>query len=111
MWSVPSLPRTLEAALRDLGERLPRVRASAVDDLARYREPGDRARVSAALVSALSDEASEVRVRAATALGELGEASALARLLTLVDDGDALVRQAAVEALGAIGDRRAAERL
>lgn len=111
MWSVSSLPRTLEAALRDLGERLPRVRASAVADLARYSEPGDRARVSAALVEALSDEASEVRVRAAAALGELGETSALARLLTLLDDDDALVRQAAVEALGAIGDGRAAERL
>ncbi len=111
MWSVPSLPRTLEAALRDVGERLPRVRASAVADLARYRDESDRAQVSAALIGALSDEAPEVRARAASALGELGEASALGRLLTLVEDADALVRQAAVEALGALGDERAAGRL
>jgi HEAT repeat protein len=111
MWSVPPLPRTLEAALRDVGERQPRVRVSAVADLGRYAEAGDRARVSAALIAALSDEAPEVRARAATVLGELGEISALGRLLTLVEDGDALVRQASVEALGAIGDGRAAERL
>lgn len=111
MWSVPSLPRSLEAALRDLRERLPRVRASAAADLARHADPGERARVSAALVGALADEASEVRARAAASLGELGEGSAVDRLLDLVDDVDALVRQAAVEALGVIGDARAVDRL
>ncbi|MCU0685438.1 MAG: HEAT repeat domain-containing protein [Polyangiaceae bacterium] len=111
MWSVPSLPRTLEAALRDLRERLPRVRASAAADLSRHGDPSDRARVSAALIGALADEAPEVRARAAASLGELAEGSAVDRLLDLVEDVDALVRQAAIEALGVIGDARAVERL
>jgi HEAT repeats len=112
MFGAPLLPRTLEAALRDLGAAKPAVRAASARDLAKHGHvEGAREPVIRGLQRALRDEAAEVRAVAATALADLGGAEALAELLVAVEDDDMLVRQMAITALGEIGDPRATERL
>jgi HEAT repeat protein len=110
MFGAPMLPRTLEAALRDLGAAKPAVRAASARDLARHADDA-RDPVIRGLVRALRDEAAEVRAAAATALADLRGVEALPDLLLAVEDDDALVRQMAIAALGEIGDPRATERL
>jgi HEAT repeat protein len=107
---LPSLPRTLAAALRDLGSSKPTVRAEAVRDLGRH-EADARDDVIRGLTRALRDEAAPVRAAAATALADVHGVEALAELQVAVEDDDALVCQMAVSALGEIGDPRATERL
>lgn len=110
MWSVPPLPRTLEAALRDLDDPSPRVRASSTVDLARHA--GDaHARVEGGLLRALRDPAPEVRAAAARSLGDVGAIGAVDALLAAVDDADPLVCQLALEALGEIGGDAARDRV
>lgn len=104
------LPRTIEAATRDLAAQKPAVRAEAARDLARHHEDA-RERVLAGLTQALGDEAAEVRAAAATALADIEGVEAIARLLVAVDDDNVMVRQMAITALGEIGDPRATERL
>jgi HEAT repeat protein len=128
MWTAPPLPRTLEAALRDLDEASARVRASAVVDLARHHDDdaarprggaaprrggaaAARPRVHAALRRMLSDDAHEVRSAAASALGEVRAPEALGELLIATEDKHGLVRQLALEALGFVGGERAVERV
>jgi HEAT repeat protein len=112
MWTAPPLPRTLEAALRDLDEASARVRASAVVDLARHHDDdAARPRVVAALRRMLSDDAHEVRSAAASALGEVRAPEALGELLIATEDKHGLVRQLALEALGFVGGERAVERV
>jgi HEAT repeat protein len=112
MWTAPPLPRTLEAALRDLDEASARVRASAVVDLARHHDDdAARPRVAAALRRMLSDDAHEVRSAAASALGEVRAPEALGELLIATEDKHGLVRQLALEALGFVGGERAVERV
>jgi HEAT repeat protein len=104
------LPRTLEAALRDLGAEKANVRVEAVRDLVRVEDEA-RADVVRALKKALSDAAAEVRAAAATALADVRGVEALPDLLVAVEDADVMVRQMAITALGEIGDARATERL
>jgi HEAT repeat protein len=110
MFGERPLPRTLEAALRDLDAEKPAVRAASVRDLVAYAARS-RDRVVRALQKALRDEAAEVRAVAATALSDTGAHEALPDLLVAVEDDDPLVRQMAISALGEIGDPRATERL
>jgi HEAT repeat protein len=111
MFGATPLPRTLEAALRDVDAGKPAVRAASLRDLVAHA--GDaRNRVMRALQKALrDDEAAPVRAVAATALADIGAREALPDLLLAVDDDDVLVRQMAIAALGEIGDPRATERL
>jgi len=104
------LPRTLEAAVRDLGEKKPEVRASAVRDLAKHAET-DRERVVQGLERALSDAHALVRATAAETLGALEARESLPKLLVAVEDEHQLVRQNAILALGELGDSRAQQRL
>jgi HEAT repeat protein len=110
VFRAPSLPRTLAAALRDVGSAVAATRASAIRDLVEHVD-AERKRVVAALERALSDEAPEVRAAAAVALADVRGAEALPALLFAVEDDDAHVRQMAISALGEIGDPRAGERL
>ena len=110
MFSAPLLPRTLEAALRDLGAAKPSVRAGAVRDLTRH-ESEAREDVIRGLERALRDEAAEVRAAAATALADTRAVESLPALLLAVEDDHPMVRQMAICALGEIGDPRATERL
>ncbi len=104
------LPRTLDAALRDVSDPKPLVRVSAVRDLVPHASEA-RDRVVAALEKALSDDNALVRAHAAEALGDVGAADALSALLVAVEDEHQLVRQKAIAALGEAGDARAQKRL
>jgi HEAT repeat protein len=110
MFQPPPLPRTLPAALRDLGDPSPAVRASAAADLLPHAD-GDRDQVIGALRAALSDSHRDVRAAAAWAMGEAGLDETLDDLVRAADDPDVLVVQRALEALGAIDDPRSTARL
>lgn len=106
MFRVPLLPRTLDAALRDLGSTKPAVRVEAVRQLVPHAE-GARDAVLGGLTGALADAAPEVRAAAATALADLGAKEAVPRLLALAEDGEVRVREMVFAALGELGDERA----
>jgi len=106
MFRAPPLPRTLDAALRDLGAKKPSVRIEALRDLTRHVEAA-RGQVVSALEGALRDEAKEVRASAATALADVEAREATAALITAAADPEVLVRQMAIAALGEIGDPEA----
>ena len=110
MFRAPQLPRTLEAALRDVTAKKPNVRAEAARELVPHADAA-RERVVRALEAALRDEAAAVRSAAATALADIGGHEALPALLVAVEDDSPHVRQMAIAALGEIGDARATERL
>jgi HEAT repeat protein len=114
MLAPPPLPRTLEAALRDLGSSRAATRASAISDLVRHAVLRDdvRARALPLLEAALkNDAAPEARAAAAVGLGDLHAIEALAALLVAIEDTDIQVRQMALNALGEVGDERALPRL
>lgn len=111
MFAPPPLPRTLEAAVRDLESAKPEVRASAVADLVRHADGETRARALPLLEARLADTHPAVRAAAAVALGDIGAREALPALLLRVEDDVAHVRQMAINALGEIGDVRALPRL
>ncbi len=106
MFRPPPLPRTLEAALRDLGAAKPKIRIEALRDLTRHAE-ASRASVVTALEGLLRDEATEVRAAAATALADIEARESTAALIAAAADPEVLVRQMAVAALGEIGDPEA----
>ncbi len=60
-----------------------------------------------ALLEALKDDAPEARVKAAIALGKLGNPLAVKPLTASLQDQSSLVRGAAADALGNLGDSRA----
>ncbi|HQB42993.1 MAG TPA: HEAT repeat domain-containing protein [Polyangiaceae bacterium] len=105
------LPRTLEAALRDLKEKSVLVRRSAVQDLGRHAREQATSAIEEALLEALRDDDPLVRTEAAYCLGDMKSKRALPLLLVTVDDANSLVRQAAIDALGTIGDPQATGRL
>jgi HEAT repeat protein len=110
MFRPPPLPRTLEAALRDVGSSKASVRAEAARELVPHAA-ADRDRVVRALEGALRDQDGAVRSAAALALADIGAKEALPALLVALEDDDAHVRQMAITALGELGDARATERL
>lgn len=112
--NVKAVREDVARALVILGEAaLPRLRASlrhedwlvrlhAVEALGKMRVPD----VVEDLLSVMfNDRDAAVRVDAARALGEIGDARAVEFLLTAMKDRD--IRPKAIEALGKIGDRRA----
>lgn len=112
MFRPPPLPRTLEAALRDLSSVKPAVRVEAAHDLVAHAEGDARERTIRALEGALRrDTAPDVRAAAATALADAGATEALPSLLLAIEDDDVHVRQMALAALGELRDARATERL
>jgi HEAT repeat protein len=110
MFRPPPLPRTLEAALRDITSPKAAVRADAARELVPHAGAA-RERVTRALEAALRDKDASVRAAAAIALADIDGREALPSLLVAVEDDDAHVRQMAITALGEIGDARATERL
>jgi len=92
----------LFAILRDV-QHPSDLRAAICWVLARRGNHGGR--VTAAVLDALGDARTAVRVAAAQALGQLGARKALPQLITtLVTDDDSDARKAAAYALGVIGD-------
>jgi HEAT repeat protein len=111
MFRPPPLPRTLDAALRDITSPKAAVRAEAARELVPHAEAA-RARVVSALEGALRDDKDgAVRAAAAVSLADIEGREALPALLVAVEDEDPMVRQMAITALGEIGDTRATERL
>jgi HEAT repeat protein len=113
MLAPPSLPRNLEASVRDLDSAKPDVRVSAIADLLRHARGDDavRERAIPLLQKRLDDEQSKVRAAAAVGLADLEARDAVPALLRAVDDDDAYVRQMALNAIGELGDARALPRL
>jgi HEAT repeat protein len=112
---LPSpLPRTLEAAFRDLASDRAATRVSAVRDVVRHALRSDEARSRAigAFERILTDDAApSVRAGAAVALADVAAVEALPKLLVALEDDDPYVRQMAIAALGEIADPRARQRL
>lgn len=83
MFQPKPLPRTLDAALRDIQHRRRHVRQSAVSDLGRLAQGDARAPALAALVRALAND-TDATIRGACALA-LADADAQSELDALVD--------------------------
>ncbi len=110
MLGLSPLPRTLEAALRDVKDKRDQVRISALRDLARHACDADAAdRVREALEGVLaSDPLAAVRGEAAVALADAGAVDSVPALLEAAYDVNLRVRQMALLALGEVatpGDR------
>jgi hypothetical protein len=105
MLSLPQLPRTLGAALRDVGHERPHVRHSAIRDLVRLALAGEgRAEALAALERALATDASPpLRAEAAVALADADAVESVAALGRALDDPEPRVRQMAMLAFGELG--------
>jgi HEAT repeat protein len=105
MFGIRSLPRTLEAALRDLRHAKNETRISALRDLVRLSETSDRARALSALCEVLASDAElHVRAAAALALGDAGAKESREALLAAAQSGPVQVREMAIAALGEIAD-------
>lgn len=114
MFGPTPLPRTFEAALRDLASEDARVRASAFADLARY-EFHDEPRRSRALAAIerglLRDEDVRVRAAAVEAAAEWRASELVPSLLMAVEDDFPFVGELAVRTLGELADVRATPKL
>ncbi len=105
MFGIRSLPRTLDAALRDLGHAKNETRISALRDLVRLTETEQRPEALQALGNVLTGDA-ELHVRAAAALA-LGDAHAVESrpvLIGAAQSGPVQVREMALAALGEIAE-------
>ncbi|HEX4341680.1 MAG TPA: HEAT repeat domain-containing protein [Polyangiaceae bacterium] len=105
MFGLEPLPRTLEAALRDLKSNTERIRASALRDLGRHGGTEDSRAASDAMAAVLDgDPSPEVRGAAALALADAGAHDAIEAVLRAAGDVNVHVRQMALIALGELGD-------
>lgn len=105
---VPGSTLTFEAAMRDISRGSShKSRMLAAQALGDVTDPTEKRRAVEALIIALEDDHPEVRMEAASSLGELRDASALPGLIKRLDDGTAPVRQHAAIALGTIGHQDA----
>jgi HEAT repeat protein len=114
------IPECIDLLVAALADEDTEVRRLAAGELALYSIPRERilslltveapphdARAVAALIAALADVSSAVRVTAAWTLAFRKEALAVGPLIAALRDGSEEVRVAAVEALGKLGDSRA----
>jgi HEAT repeat protein len=105
MFGPSPLPRTLEAALRDIEHARPHVRRSALLDLVRLSAGPSRTRAIAALARVLrADSSAELRTDAAIALADAGAREARTELLAALDDAHVSVVERAVLALGEVSE-------
>lgn len=113
MLTPSPLPRTLDAAVRDVTHRRLEVRVSAVRDLGRLAKSEGRERALEALGKALaSDESVAVRCETLLAIADADGRECLDAVLDAAERGAPRVRQMALVALGEIAtlaDRRACE--
>lgn len=106
MFQPPPLPRTLDAALRDVCDPKLHVRRSAVSDLSRLASGFSRAAALEALQrAAVQDADPQLRADAVLALANCEAGSALETIVLAAADPHARVRQMALVALGELGPR------
>lgn len=99
VWSP--LPRNAGATFRDAANPKPSVRLSAIADLVRWADGGERARCIAQLTTLLeSDPDVEVRARAAVALADVRDDAALPGLIAAAWKGPPRVSQMTLVAIG-----------
>lgn len=114
-WSVAeALSRMAEGAVEPLLERLDTEQRSAVRiELVRLLGESRKATAILPLLGVLDtpDQPSDVRVAAASALGQIGHADAVPGLVAATQDGDDAVVAEAARSLGRIGDKRAVDAL
>src|SRR5450432_329059 len=105
MFGLRSLPRTLEAALRDMRHTKNETRISAIRDLVRLAGTEARARALSALCEVMDSDADlHVRAAAALALGDAEARESREALLNAAQTGPMQVREMALAALGEIAD-------
>jgi HEAT repeat protein len=92
----------IDAALRDLEHRDPRVRAQAADALGRVAD-SEIPTALTALVRASDDEHPSVRYAALLSLGELGDPAGANVIIRHLSDDEPLCREASAIALGQLG--------
>lgn len=109
MFQIPPLPRTIEAARRDLESHKPDVRADAARDLGQPREPAELDARVELLARALGDGSPLVRKAAVLALADLNAKEVVPTLLGLLADPDLRVRQMVVLAVGELAESDDAE--
>ena len=94
----------MQAALRDVAHEKSRVRRSALDDLARFRDGAERSAAMRACVQVLGkDPDPDLRARAAVCLADLEAGEMQDALLESTSDVHPRVRQMALLALGEVG--------
>lgn len=105
MFGLESLPRSLEASLRDRDSERPHVRLSAVRDLGRHAASDRSGRALSALRETLAKDASvEIRGAAALSLADAEARTAAPALIRALEaDTHEHVRQMALLALGELG--------
>jgi HEAT repeat protein len=105
MFGIRSLPRTLEAALRDMRHGKNETRISALRDLVRLAETEARPQALAALCEVMESEADlHVRGAAALALGDAGAKESRDALLRAARSAPLPVRELALAALGEVAE-------
>jgi hypothetical protein len=105
MFGPSPLPRTLDAALRDIEHTRVHVRRSALIDLVRLAATPDRPRAVSALARVLlADPSAELRTDAAIALADVEAREARAELFAALDDAHIGVVERALLALGEISE-------
>ncbi|MEN9578842.1 MAG: hypothetical protein RJA70_1851 [Pseudomonadota bacterium] len=106
MFQPQPLPRTIDAALRDLQNRKTAVRRSAIADLARLVDTEDRRRAVNGLLAALrTDGDPDARAAAAIALADGGVGTSVDALVEAASDVHPRVRQMALMALGELSPK------
>jgi HEAT repeat protein len=110
LWSP--LPRSLAATLRDAVHPKARVRLSALADLVRWAQTGEREPCAARLLALLeADTDVEVRAAAALACADAGLREGLPALLRVTASGPPRVAQMALVAIGELGSASDADAL
>jgi HEAT repeat protein len=99
-------PDNIPKLIKDLSHRNEDIRWAAASALARIGTPAVEP-----LIVALDDKDSVVRLRAAWALGRIGDERAVRKLILTLRDGDWSVRMRAAEALGTLKAHQATDAL
>lgn len=94
---IESFPDRIAALIRDLSHKVVDIRCAAVYAVVRIGRPAVEH-----LMAALDDRDSVVRLRAAWALGRIGDERGAGKLIKTFRDGDWPVRLRAGEALGSL---------
>jgi bilin biosynthesis protein len=108
-WALAFIGTAAEADLyREINSDSPTIRAAVVGAIAKVaQEHPDRLQAVDLLKNALTDGDTNVRWEAISAIGNLGDRSALPQILALLTDNDPETRKAAALAAMKIGDRSA----